>query len=64
MELAGGIVRYVPLHPPAGSDAAVISGNEWTIDMEELASIVSPRTKMLISLCKQAGILHEPDSYD
>ena len=49
IELAGGVVRYVPIHPPAGADSAVVSGNEWSVDMRELENAISSRTKMLVS---------------
>ena len=46
--LAGGIIRYIPIHPPAGADSSAMSGNEWTVDLKELEDAISPKTKMLI----------------
>jgi N-succinyldiaminopimelate aminotransferase len=40
--MAGGVVRPVPLRPPAGG-----SGH-WTFDADELAAAVGPRTKLLL----------------
>ncbi|KAJ7507671.1 pyridoxal phosphate-dependent transferase [Mycena galericulata] len=43
----GGKPVYVPLHPPTGNNKKPTS-NEWTIDLAELRSAISPRTKMII----------------
>lgn len=49
IELAGGIVRYIPIHPPNGADSVATSGNHWYADMRELESAISSKTKMLVS---------------
>ncbi|CAF9915411.1 hypothetical protein IMSHALPRED_002597 [Imshaugia aleurites] len=41
VELAGGIIRYVPIPPPAGADSAVKSGDEWTVDIQGLGDAIS-----------------------
>jgi len=48
IELAQGIPRYVQLHPPAGSESKVSSGNEWTLDMNELQAAITAKTKLII----------------
>ncbi|GKZ78703.1 putative PKS/NRPS-like protein biosynthetic cluster [Aspergillus niger] len=48
IELAGGIPRYVPLHPPKNSSRAISSASEWTVDFGELEKAISKRTKMII----------------
>jgi len=40
--MAGGVVRPVPLHPPAGGDGA------WTFDEAELRAALTPRTRLLL----------------
>ncbi len=50
VELAGGIVRYIPIHPPAGADSAATNGNEWTVDIQELEDAISSKTKMVVCL--------------
>ncbi|KAI7906266.1 pyridoxal phosphate-dependent transferase [Cokeromyces recurvatus] len=44
----GGKPVYVPLRPPADSDQRVISSHEWRLDINELKSKVTPRTKMIV----------------
>lgn len=48
IEMAGGIVRYVPLISPAGGDDAISSSADWTIDMQKLHAAISPRTRMIV----------------
>ena len=50
IELAGGTVRYIPIHPPKGADLVATSGNNWFVDMQELEDAISSKTKMLVSL--------------
>ncbi|MDK3255107.1 pyridoxal phosphate-dependent aminotransferase [Blastococcus capsensis] len=40
--MAGGVVRPVPLHPPADGEGA------WTFDEAELRAAVTPRTRLLL----------------
>lgn len=49
IELAGGTVRYIPIHPPNGADSVATSGNHWSVDMLELEFAISSKTKMLVS---------------
>jgi kynurenine aminotransferase len=48
VELAGGIVRYVPLHPPPDTESKPVSSNEWKLDLQELEAAISPKTKMMV----------------
>ena len=50
IELAGGTVRYIPIHPPKGADSVATSGNHWSVDMQKLEDAISSKTKMLVSL--------------
>jgi N-succinyldiaminopimelate aminotransferase len=40
--MAGGVVRPVPLRPPAGN------AGSWTFDPDEVRALVTPRTKLLL----------------
>lgn len=44
----GGVPVYVPLHPPANSKLERVSASEWRLDMDELRSKITPRTKIII----------------
>ncbi|OJJ75834.1 hypothetical protein ASPBRDRAFT_117310 [Aspergillus brasiliensis CBS 101740] len=48
IELAGGVPRYVPLHPPKDSSRTISSASEWTVDFEEFENAINKRTKMII----------------
>ncbi|KAK0387506.1 hypothetical protein NLU13_5819 [Sarocladium strictum] len=48
IEMAGGIVRYVPLHPPAQGSTMTTSSGDWFIDMAALESTMNASTKMII----------------
>ena len=42
--MAGGTPVYVPLRPAAGATSAA----DWSLDMDELAGAISPRTRLLV----------------
>ncbi|RSL98456.1 hypothetical protein CEP52_010306 [Fusarium oligoseptatum] len=46
--MAGGVVRYVPLSPPADGDTAISSSGDWTLDMEKLKSTFNSKMRMLV----------------
>ena len=48
IEMAGGIVKYVPLHPPKDGANVTSSAANWTVNMAELEATISPRTKMIV----------------
>ncbi|KAL2208071.1 putative kynurenine aminotransferase [Sarocladium strictum] len=48
IEMAGGVVRYVPLQPPANGHAETTSSGDWQLDMGALEATVNNRTKMII----------------
>lgn len=48
IEMPGGKVVYVPLHPPADFNERTVSGQDWKIDFKELEGAISPRTKMIV----------------
>ncbi|KAH6695392.1 aminotransferase class I and II [Plectosphaerella plurivora] len=48
IEMPGGKIVYVPLHPPADGAERTSSAANWTIDFDELERAISPRTKMIV----------------
>lgn len=48
IELMGGKVVYVPIHPPKDMDKRIVEGKDWTINYEELAGAFTSKTKALI----------------
>lgn len=49
IELPGGKVTYVPLHPPKDDSERKHSAEEWTIDFSELENAIVPgKTKMIV----------------
>ena len=46
--MPGGIVKYVPLHPPRNGAEEKSSAGDWTIDMKELEAAITPRTRMMV----------------
>lgn len=46
--MAGGIPVYVPLRPPPADPDSTTDAAEWTLDLDELAAALSPRTRMLV----------------
>lgn len=50
VKLAGGTPVFVPLRfvPYDDSDENVLTGGEWRLEKEDLAKVVSPRTKAII----------------
>jgi kynurenine aminotransferase len=48
IEMPGGKVVYVPLHPPTDGATKTTSAGEWTFDMKELESKITERTRMVV----------------
>ncbi|EFX06618.1 aminotransferase, class i/classii [Grosmannia clavigera kw1407] len=48
IEMPGGKVVYVPLHPPADGSEQTTAASAWSIDFGELERAITPRTKMLV----------------
>jgi kynurenine aminotransferase len=46
--MPGGIIRYVPLHPPEDGASRTSSAAEWTVDMDELERTINPKTRMIV----------------
>ncbi|KAK3320649.1 pyridoxal phosphate-dependent transferase [Cercophora scortea] len=48
IEMPGGKIVYVPMHPPKEGGVKTLSAAEWSIDFDELERAITPRTKMLV----------------
>ncbi|KAI4625740.1 hypothetical protein J4E80_002873 [Alternaria sp. BMP 0032] len=48
IEMPGGKVVYVPLHPPKDGATKTTSAAEWSLDMKELEAAVTPKTRMIV----------------
>jgi kynurenine aminotransferase len=53
IEMPGGTVRYVPLHPPEDGAERTSSAANWTVDFGELERAINENTKMIVG-CPQA----------
>lgn len=48
IEMPGGKIVYVPMHPPATGGVKTSSAADWTIDFDQLEKAVTTKTKMLV----------------
>ncbi|KAF7556355.1 hypothetical protein G7046_g6325 [Stylonectria norvegica] len=48
IEMAGGVVRYVPLSPPVTDDVCTASASEWALDLGKLKAIFTLRTRIVV----------------
>ena len=48
IEMPGGKIRYVPLHPPKDGTTTTSSASNWTIDFEELENAINEKTRMIV----------------
>lgn len=48
IQMPGGKIVYVPLHPPATGATTTSSAADWTVDFEELERAITPKTKMIV----------------
>jgi len=48
IEMPGGKVVYVPMHPPSDSATTTSSASGWKINIDELKKAITPRTRMLV----------------
>ncbi|CAO3659176.1 unnamed protein product [Rhizopus stolonifer] len=44
----GGVPVYVPLRPPTDADQRVVSSHEWRLDIQELESKITDKTKIIL----------------
>ena len=55
--MAGGTIRYVPLHPPKEGAKKVVPASEWSIDFDDLEKTVNSKTKMIVRNYEQYRLL-------
>lgn len=48
IEMPGGKIVYVPMHPPKDGAVKTSSAADWTIDFAELEAAITPKTKMIV----------------
>jgi kynurenine aminotransferase len=48
IEMPGGKIVYVPLHPPPKGATETSSAAEWTIDFDQLEKAITSKTKMIV----------------
>lgn len=48
VEMPGGKLVYVPLHPPSDAGTKTSSASTWTLDIAELEKAITPRTRMIV----------------
>lgn len=48
IEMPGGKVVYVPLHPPKRGATETTSASEWSLDMDELRKAITDKTRMIV----------------
>ncbi|KAI5864325.1 PLP-dependent transferase [Durotheca rogersii] len=48
IEMPGGKIVYVPMHPPKDGATRTSSSAEWKIDFDELEKAITPKTKMIV----------------
>ncbi|KAK7518453.1 pyridoxal phosphate-dependent transferase [Phyllosticta citriasiana] len=48
IEMPGGKLVYVPMHPPKDGATKTTSAAEWTVDMKELEAAITPKTRMIV----------------
>ncbi|KAI6856020.1 hypothetical protein KC323_g8069 [Hortaea werneckii] len=48
IEMPGGKVVYVPLQPPKDGATKTTSAGDWTLDMKELESKITDKTRMMV----------------
>lgn len=48
IEMAGGKVVYVPMHPPKDGHTKTSSAANWTLDLDELQKAMTDKTRMIV----------------
>lgn len=50
IEIPGGVIKYVPLHPPKHGATQNSTAADWKFDVKELEKAFTPKTKMIVRL--------------
>lgn len=48
IEMAGGTIKYVALHPPEKGDTEVCPASDWRLDLKELEAAITSKTRMIV----------------
>lgn len=48
IEIPGGKVVYVPMHPPKRGSTETTSAGEWVVNLKELEAAISEKTRMIV----------------
>lgn len=48
IEMAGGTIKYVTLHPPEKGDTEVCPASDWRLDLKELEAAITSKTRMIV----------------
>ena len=48
IEMPGGTIVYVPIHPPVSGATKTQSASEWRIDIEEVKAKINDKTRMIV----------------
>ncbi|KAK4634330.1 hypothetical protein CLAFUR4_01823 [Fulvia fulva] len=48
IEMPGGKVVYVPMHPPKDGNTKTTSASEWTLDIKEFEAAITDKTRMVV----------------
>jgi kynurenine aminotransferase len=48
IEMPGGKVVYVPMHPPKQGDTTTTSAGEWTLDINSFEAAITEKTRMVV----------------
>jgi kynurenine aminotransferase len=62
IEMPGGKIVYVPMHPPTTGATETSSAGEWTVNFDELEKAITPKTKMIVinTPRRSSSVHHNP----
>ena len=53
VEMAGGVIKYVPLLPPKHGATRTSSAADWTVDLGLLEKAITPKTRMIVRISQR-----------
>ncbi|KAI2082641.1 arylformamidase [Ophidiomyces ophidiicola] len=59
IEMPGGTIKYVPLHPPKEGAVRKTRASEWSIDFQELEKAFNEKTRMIVGFLYHSPLLQE-----
>jgi kynurenine aminotransferase len=48
IQMPGGKVVYVPMHPPPNGSTTTSSASDWKLDLAQFEAAITPRTRMVV----------------